>query len=75
MPGKSSSPVRKKLSELNDGDEADFFALLARKDQLTTRTGDPYIRVAFRDAQREVNFPLFKDSPWIKECRDAWTVG
>lgn len=75
MPGKSFSPVRKKLSELSDGDEADFFALLTRKDELTTRTGDPYIRVAFRDAQREVSFPLFKDSPWIKECRDTWVVG
>jgi 3'-5' exoribonuclease len=75
MPGKSSAPVRKKLSELNDGDEADFFALLTRKEELTTRTGDRYIRVAFRDAQREVNFPLFKDSPWIDDCRDRWVVG
>jgi 3'-5' exoribonuclease len=63
------------LSDLSDGQEADFFALLSAKESLTTKDGKPYFRVAFRDAQREVSFPLWSDSTWALECRDAWTVG
>jgi 3'-5' exoribonuclease len=63
------------LSELDEGQEADFFALLAEKQQLTTRDGKPYHRVAFRDAQREVSFPIWADSPLAGACRDQWTPG
>ena len=38
------------LSEMQNGQEADLFALLAAKEELTTRDGKPYFRVAFRDA-------------------------
>jgi 3'-5' exoribonuclease len=63
------------LSELDDGQEADFFALLTEKVELTTRDGKPYHRVAFRDAQREVSFPIWSDSPLARACRDEWTPG
>ena len=63
------------LSEMTDGQEADLFVLMTAKEALTTRDGKPYFRVGFRDAEREVNFPIWGDSPWAVDCRDAWTPG
>ncbi len=63
------------LCELLDGQEADFFALLKSKEELKTRDGKPYYRVGFCDAGREVNFPIWGDSAWAVDCRDAWQVG
>ncbi|NQU19685.1 MAG: HD domain-containing protein [Candidatus Nealsonbacteria bacterium] len=63
------------LSELSADQEADFFALLTVKEELTTKTGKPYFRVSFRDAGREVSFPIWDNSPWAADCRDSWTPG
>ncbi|HEX6963282.1 MAG TPA: HD domain-containing protein [Lacipirellula sp.] len=63
------------LSELANGQEADFFALLAGKEELKTKDGKPYFRVTFRDAGREVNFPVWSDAPHAAACRDEWSVG
>jgi len=63
------------LSELTHGQEADFFALLTAKEELTTKDGKPYFRVGFRDAGREVNFPIWNDTPWAAACREQWQVG
>ncbi len=69
-------PVRPvPLCELTNDQEADFFALLTEKQELTTRDGKPYHRVSFRDAQREVNFPIWSDSPLAVQCRNEWTPG
>ena len=50
------------LSEMADGQEADLFVQLTSKEQHKTRDGKPYWRVGFRDAAREVNFPVWSDS-------------
>lgn len=63
------------LCELQNGQEADLFALLTRKEELTTREGKPYFKVGFRDSQREVVFPVWADSSFAEECRDRWTPG
>jgi 3'-5' exoribonuclease len=63
------------MSELADGQEGDFFVQLTAKEELTTKTGKPYFKVTFRDAGREVSFPIWGDSPWAVECRDAWKPG
>jgi 3'-5' exoribonuclease len=63
------------LSEMVPGEEADLFALLTSKEELTTRDGKPYFKVGFRDARREVSFPIWSDSPWAAECRTSWTPG
>ncbi len=63
------------LSEMVDGQEADLFALLTAKETLTTREGKPYFKVTFRDAGREVAFPVWGNSPLAVECRDHWTPG
>jgi 3'-5' exoribonuclease len=63
------------LSQLTSGQEADFFALLSAKEELTTREGKPYWRVSFRDALREVTTPVWDNSPWAAECKQHWTPG
>ena len=63
------------LSDLEDGQEADVFVLMTSKESLTTRDGKPFFKVGFRDADREVNFPIWNDSPWANDCRDSWTPG
>jgi len=63
------------LAELAEGQEADFFALLSEKQELTTRDGKPYFRVSFRDARREVGLPIWADSPLASACRNEWAVG
>jgi 3'-5' exoribonuclease len=69
-----SGPVSR-LSELAEGQEADFFALLATKQELKTRDGKPYYRVSFRDSGREVGLPIWADSPLALACRNEWSVG
>lgn len=63
------------LSELEEGQEADFFALLSEKQEMKTRDGKPYHRVTFRDARRDVGFPIWSDSPHAEACRTEWVPG
>src|SRR5688572_26780655 len=63
------------LCDMSEGQEADFFAMLSEKQELTTRDGKPYYRVTFRDARREVGFPIWSDSALAEPCRDEWTPG
>ncbi len=63
------------LSEMAPDQEADLFALMTAKEELTTKNGKPYFRVAFRDAAREVSFPIWDNSPWAADCRKSWTPG
>jgi 3'-5' exoribonuclease len=63
------------LSALVDGQEADFFALLSEKQELKTKEGKPYFRVSFRDARREVSFPVWGDSALADTCRSQWSPG
>ncbi len=63
------------LSEMVADQEADLFVLMTLKEQLTTRDGKPYFKVGFRDAQREVTFPIWANSPFAVDCRDHWTPG
>ncbi len=63
------------LSEMVHGQEGDTFVLMTAKEELTTRDGKPYFKVGFRDHAREVTFPIWHDSPWGADCREAWQVG
>src|ERR1700704_3546257 len=63
------------LSAMTNGQEAEIFVLMTAKEELTTRDGKPYFKVGFRDQGREVNFPIWGDSPWAEECRRSWTTG
>jgi 3'-5' exoribonuclease len=72
-PESAGAAVR--FCELVEGQEADFYALLADKQEQTTRDGKPYYRVTFRDAKREVSFPIWSDSAYAVDCRDRWSPG
>ena len=63
------------LSQMADGQEADTFILLVRKEESKTREGKSYWRVTFRDVQREVTFPIWNDSPLADGCRSSWRTG
>lgn len=63
------------LCEMVHGQESDLFVMLTVKELLSTREGKPYHRVGFRDARREVSFPIWQDSPWAEECKQSWTLG
>jgi 3'-5' exoribonuclease len=63
------------LAELTDGQAADFFALLTAVQQATTKSNKPYLRVTFRDAAREVSFPLWDNSPWFPAAQNEWIPG
>jgi 3'-5' exoribonuclease len=73
--GTAEPPPIVRLCELDDGQEANFFALLSEKQELKTKDGKPYIRVTFRDARRAVGFPIWSDSAQYDPCRSQWTVG
>jgi len=73
--GTTISSAEVPLAELAHGQEADFYALLVSKEELTTKDGKPYFRVSFRDAGREVSFPIWGDTAWAGACRDEWTTG
>lgn len=72
---KQPTPPIIPLSELEDGQEADVFVMLAEKETHKTRDGKPYIKVMFRDVRREVRFPVWSDLPIYEDCRDNWKVG
>ena len=63
------------LCELSEDQEGEFFALLSDKQELKTKDGKPYFRVIFRDARREVGFPIWSDSPLAESCRAQWSPG
>ena len=57
------------LYELEPNQEADVFALLTEKELAKTKEGKPYFRVTFRDAHREVRFPVWSDTVLYKEIK------
>jgi 3'-5' exoribonuclease len=63
------------LSEMVNAQESDLFVLMTLKEELKTRDGKPYFKVGFRDHAREVSFPVWQDSPWGADCRQAWLPG
>ncbi len=63
------------LSQLTSGQEADFFALLSAKEELTTREGKPYWRVSFRDAAREITIPGVGQLALGGGVQQHWTPG
>ncbi len=64
-----------RLSEMTPEQEGDLFVLMTLKEEHTTREGKRYFKVGFRDADREVVFPVWDNSPFAAPCRDEWTPG
>lgn len=62
------------LCELVEGQEADFYALLVKKEVKQTTVGSPYFSVTFRDSSRTVTFPIWNDSPLTPQAQQ-WKPG
>jgi len=59
------------LHELEPNQEADVFVLLAEKElSKTKKEGKPYYWVTFRDALREIRFPVWSDTALYKEIKN-----
>lgn len=71
---RSKSPVER-LSELEPGQTADFFALLAERSRNATRDGKPYFTCRFRDARRIATFMVWQDGGFFELCQNEWREG
>jgi len=68
-------PPPVKLSALEPGQHADFFAQLVEKTPRTTRDGKPFFAVRFRDPRRSVGVAVWADSPHFDDCKQHWQPG
>jgi 3'-5' exoribonuclease len=68
-------PAAVPLHELQPGEPAEFFALLAGKYRGMTRDDKPYFTCRFRDAHRTAQFRVWSDSPFFASCETDWQVG
>lgn len=65
-----------KLHELVAGQgPADFFALLAEKNRVTTRDGKAFFNCKFRNRRRTVACAVWADAPLYHDCERAWQPG
>ncbi|MBQ4144111.1 MAG: HD domain-containing protein [Thermoguttaceae bacterium] len=64
-----------KLTDLEEGVEADAFVVLSVREKALTSGGKPYWRVAFRDETREIAFPIWENTSLFSKCDQEWQVG
>jgi 3'-5' exoribonuclease len=70
-----TKPIQARLSELTNGQYADFFVMLSERSKGATREGKPYYTVRFRDARRTVSFMVWADGGWFDKCEKDWQEG
>ncbi|VTS03678.1 HD domain-containing protein [Tuwongella immobilis] len=75
MARSKSHPIRAKLSELQPGQYADCYALLADRTKSMTREGKPFFTCRFRDLNRIVTAMIWEDSDFYSDCEKAWKTG
>ena len=63
-----------RLSELEDGQDAECFAALVKKDNGTDKHGNPYIKCHFRDRAGVLVAPLWSSHPCLEAARN-WPIG
>lgn len=68
------SPIAE-LCQLTEGQEADFFAMLADKTVRHTKEGLPFLKLVFCDYRRQVSSVLWTDHPLFKTCSDHCSKG
>ena len=68
-------PPLVKLADLEPGQLADTFALLAERSKGATRDGKPFYTCRFRDARRTVGVMAWADSPYFADCEANWRPG
>jgi 3'-5' exoribonuclease len=70
-----TKPQTVRLSEMDPGQLADFFALLLERTKGATSDGKPYYSCRFRDARRTVSYMAWADGPWYEPCEQEWREG
>ncbi len=68
-------PPVARLCELQQGDTADFFALLAERAKNTTRDGKPFFTCRFRDTRRTATVMVWADGKFFDACQSEWKEG
>jgi len=63
-----------RLEEFEDGQEAECFALLVKKEKGTTKKEEPFVKCYFRDRSVTVEAPLWSDSRFLK-VSEQWVEG
>lgn len=70
-----AKPTAVRLSELEPGVQAVFFAQLAVKSRGSTAAGKPFVTLRFRDNARTVSaVPIWADAPLFEPCQ-KWLPG
>lgn len=64
-----------RLCDLQPGQSADLFALLAEKSRGATRDGKPYFLCKFRDSQRTAAVMVWADGGRFEACEKEWKEG
>src|SRR4051794_9243624 len=72
MAGTDTAVIR--LSDLADGQEAEFFAALVKKEPGTDKHGNRFVKCHFRDKRATRIAPLWSSDPLLPFC-DDWTIG
>lgn len=72
MAGTDTAVVR--LSDLNDGEEAECFAALVKKVRGTTYKNESFLKCYFRDKRVTLEAPLWADSRFLKMA-ESWSEG
>src|SRR3954447_20565725 len=72
MAGTDTAVVR--LSDLEDGQEAECFAVLVNKVRGTTYKNESFIKCYFRDKRVRLEAPLWADSRFLKQA-EGWPDG
>lgn len=75
MSKKPAKPELLPLSEMSDGQHADFFARLVEKTRSTTRDGKPFYACHFADAKRKASVMVWQDVRWFSDCETEWESG
>jgi 3'-5' exoribonuclease len=68
-------PPVQRLSELTEGQLADFFALLVERSKGATRDGKPFFTCRFRDLRRTVTYMVWGDGKHFADCEAKWREG
>jgi 3'-5' exoribonuclease len=63
-----------RLSDLQDGQEAECFAALVRREIGTTKRNERFYKCYFRDRRVEIEAPVWANSPFLKQA-ETWVVG
>ena len=72
MAGTDTAVIR--FSDLEDGQEAEFFAALVKKEPGTDKHGNRFVKCHFRDRRITRVAPLWSSDPLLTIC-DGWNVG